>query len=87
MVKRLLFLYKFQLPEGAISLRYDVFKFRFFLSNFFVFTNMLTGDLFIHKTSSPRSEGDEKVGKALKNNPRLDFSRQDPKKLAPSHAL
>lgn len=87
MVKRLLFLYKFQLSEGAISLRYDVFKFRFFLSNFFVFTNILTGDLFIQKTSYPRSEGDEKVGKALKNNPRLDFSRQDPKKLAPSYVL
>lgn len=57
------------------------------MSDFFVFLNILTGDLFIHKTSTPRSERDEKVGKALKNNPRLDFSRQDPKKLVLSRVL
>lgn len=83
MMKRLLFLYNLQLLEGAIRLRYDAFQFHFFMSDFFVFLNILTGDLFVQKTSSPRSERDEKEDKALKNSPRLDFSRQDPKKPAP----
>lgn len=61
MVKRLLFLYGLQLLEGAIRLRYDVFQLHFFMSDFFVFLNILTGDLFIRKTSSSRSERDEKV--------------------------
>lgn len=44
MVKRLLFLYNLQLLEGAIRLRQDVFQFHFFMSDFFVFLNILTGD-------------------------------------------
>lgn len=87
MLKRLLFLYNRQLLEGAIRLRYDVFQFHFFMTDFFVFLNILTGDIFVQKTSCPRSARDEKVGKALKNNPRLDFSRQDLKKLALSHVV
>lgn len=73
MVNRLLFLYDLQLLEGAIRLRYDVLQFHFFMSDFFVFMNILTGDLFIQKTSPPRSQRDEKVGKALKNNPQTGF--------------
>lgn len=87
MVNRLLFLYDLQLLEGAVRLRYDVLQFHFFISDFFVFMNILTGDLFIQKTSSSRSQRDEKVGKALKNNPRLDFSRLDPKQLPLSHVF
>lgn len=86
-MKRLLFLHGLHLLEGTIRLRYNAFQFKFFMSDFFIFINILTGDLFIGKTSPPMSERDEKVGKALKNNPTLDFSRQDPKKLALSHVL
>lgn len=44
MVRILLFLYNLQLLEGAIRLRQDVFRFHFFMSDFFVFLNILTGD-------------------------------------------